>query len=243
MKRHLDSGMAAGDAARLVIAMNGNSAQPAERRIAGVVLHGSEGEQLRKALYAFDDAAAQTAFDRLLSHYDVESVLSDVVLSELRELGYRWAAGDTSIAEEHFVSNFFRGRLLGLARGWDRGSGRRAFLACPEDEYHDLPLLAFGVVLHRLGWRITYFGASTPIHSLLGALELVQPDIVVLSAAISENFRRAAHDIADLAKRVPVLIAGGGATEDIASATGARKIDGDSVAAAHTVAQQAYVTA
>ena len=60
-----------------------------------------------------------------------------------------------------------RGRLAGLARGWGDGHGPRAIVACPPGELHDLPLLVFGIVLNRSGWRVDYFGASTPIDELI----------------------------------------------------------------------------
>src|SRR4030095_1165334 len=44
------------------------------------------------------------------------------VLPYRHELGERWASGDASVGQEHFASQLLRGRLLGLARGWDRGA-------------------------------------------------------------------------------------------------------------------------
>jgi hypothetical protein len=38
--------------------------------------------------------------------------------------------------DEHFASGFIHSRLLGFARGWDRGLGQRALLACAPDERH-----------------------------------------------------------------------------------------------------------
>jgi hypothetical protein len=57
-------------------------------------------------------------------------------------------------------------RLLGLARGWDRGAGPRALLACAPSEQHDLGLIALGVALRARGWRITYLGQDTPLETL-----------------------------------------------------------------------------
>ena len=45
------------------------------------------------------------------------------------------------------------------------GHGRSS--RCPPDELHDLPVLIFGIVLNRSGWRIDYFGASTPVDELV----------------------------------------------------------------------------
>ena len=86
---------------------------------------------LWSALDGFDDAGAQAAFDRLVATFSIEAVAATAVLPYLRTLGERWRNGDASVAQEHFATGVLRARLLGLARGWDRGAGPRALLACP----------------------------------------------------------------------------------------------------------------
>src|SRR6202008_4396315 len=94
--------------------------------------------------------------------FSVEAVLRDVILPYLRDLGDRWESGVISTAQEHFASFVLRGRLLGIARGFDVGLGPRALLACPEGERHDMALLCFGIGLRDHGWPIPYPGAGRP---------------------------------------------------------------------------------
>ena len=136
---------------------------------------------LQRALDQFDEGAAQAVLDRLLADFTLATTLRDVVLPYLQQLGERWELGEISIAQEHYASHVIRGRLSGLARGWD-GPGPRAILACPPDELHDLPLLIFGIVLNRNGWRVDYFGASTPVDELVGAAVRSRPNLIVLAA-------------------------------------------------------------
>ena len=122
-------------------------------------------EELRDALDELDGPAAEAVLDRLFADFTVETALRQVLVPYLGDLGDRWANGAIGVATEHFASNLLRARLAGLARGWGQGHGPCAVLACPPGERHDLPLLAFGVVLHRNGWRIIYLGADTPLRS------------------------------------------------------------------------------
>ena len=115
-------------------------------------------------------------------------MLEEAVLPYLRELGERWRRSEISVGHEHFASNLVRGRLLGLSRGWDRGVGPRALLACVEGEQHDLPLVAFGLLLRSHGWRICYLGASTPISSVVAAAQSLEPSAIVLSGTVSGAF-------------------------------------------------------
>src|SRR6476646_8103566 len=94
MRRHLADGLAAAEAAaRVSGAAPGPSTQPVE----------ALGE-LRAALAAFDEARAQAVLDDLLAATTIDTLLSDVVIPYLEELGRRWERGEASVAEEHFAS-------------------------------------------------------------------------------------------------------------------------------------------
>ena len=192
---------------------------------------------LRQALDAFDEPAAQAVLDRLLADLSVPAVLRDVVLPYLADLGERWQRGTASVAMEHFASNVIRGRLAGLARGWGSGHGPQALLACPPGELHDMALMVFGIVLHRNGWRIGYLGASTPVEELERAVDASHPGLVVLAATRTETLEPLRTELASLARRAPLALAGAGATAQIATAVGARLIAGDPVTEAERTGQ------
>src|SRR4051794_19353460 len=68
------------------------------------------------ALASSEEPRAKAVVDRLLAVATVDTLLGEVVLPYLHELGARWERGEASIAQEHFASGVLRGRLLGLAR-------------------------------------------------------------------------------------------------------------------------------
>jgi DNA-binding transcriptional MerR regulator len=235
MQAHLANGLSAAEAARAVLRENESAsvdhARPAEPYVAASTV--SElSVALRDALEAFDEPAAQAVLDRLVSDLSLTTVLRDVVLPYLAELGERWQRGMASVAQEHFASNIIRGRLAGLARGWGSGHGPRAVLACPPGELHDMALMIFGILLNRNGWRIDYLGASIPVEELERAIDATHPDLVVLAATVPGTLEPLQPKLAALAERAPLALAGAGATPRIASAVGARLMGGDLVAEA-----------
>jgi DNA-binding transcriptional MerR regulator len=231
MRDHMAGGLAASQAARL--ALGGEPAAPTVPPPATTL--DDAAANLATSLDLLDEQAANTVLDRLFSTYTVETILQEVVIPYLHRLGDRWAAGEVSVAHEHFASNLIRGRLLGLAQGWGQGRGPGAVLACLPGEQHELGLLAFGVALSRRGWRITYLGADSPIGAVADVAQSVLPAVVVLLSVDPGNFLDHAHEIADLAGRVQVLIAGAGATPEVAGLTHTRVLDTDPVSAAGTV--------
>jgi DNA-binding transcriptional MerR regulator len=191
--------------------------------------------RLEQAVDRFDEPDAHEALDQLLGAFSPEVVFRRVLLPYLRRLGERWATGEVTVGQEHFASGFIRGRLWAMARGWGQGPGPLAILACPPGEQHDLPLLFFGITLHRRGWRIAYLGPDTPLDTLATTASALSPDLVVLAATRPDALENGAGTITDLAARVPVAIAGAGASGDLAADLGARWLDQDSVEAAGTV--------
>ena len=240
MQVNLSAGLSAAEAAQAVLAEIDDIAAARPRRAVATQPDGVElaelSRSLREALDALDEPAAQAVLDRLLAELSVPTVLRDVVLPYLRELGSRWQDGTASVAQEHFASFVIRGRLAGLARGWGSGSGPRAALACPPLELHDLALMVFGIVLNRQGWRIDYLGTSTPIEELARAAETTRPDLVVLAASTADVVEPLRHELAGLAARFPLALAGAGVSAELAGAVGARRLTGDPVTEAEHLA-------
>ena len=234
MQSHLERGLSAAEAARLTL-----DEEAAGAPDAGTPALQRAARDLRAALDALDENTAQGALDRLLSGFSVETVLREVVLPYLRELGNRWERGDASVAQEHFASQVLRGRLLGLARGWDRGTGPRALLACAPGEHHDLGLIAFGLALRDRGWRITFLGPDTPLDTLADTVRALEPAAVVLAASTPERFEPGRDALPAIVRAATVWAAGAGATAGLAARTGMRLLDVDPLAAAERVAADA----
>jgi DNA-binding transcriptional MerR regulator len=206
MREHMTQGLAAREAAALAARET-----VADRAGAPAFDASSARAELGRATETFDEPRAQAVIDALLAVASLDAFLSEVVVPYLHDLGERWEREKVSVAHEHFASNLLRGRLLGLARGWGRGTGRRALLACPPSERHDLGLIAFGLALRERGWRIDYLGADTPTESIAEAARTIDPALLVLSAVNPDRFSPLAPLLADLAKRHRVAVAGAGA--------------------------------
>ena len=249
MQAYIAQGLSPAEAARAALdegplAVDGPADAPGDgpgNRIDGRGGLADAAAALDRALTEFDEPTAQAVLDRLFNLYTVETVLREVILPYLYDLGERWQTGTASVVQEHFASNVLRGRLAALARGWGHGQGPLAILACPPGELHDLPMLAFGIALNRNGWRIRYLGADTPIDDLIRTATTTRPDLVVLAATTSERFDEMARPVSQLARRIRLAIGGRGATPAWARRVGAILLDADPVTAAERLAEQISV--
>jgi MerR family transcriptional regulator, light-induced transcriptional regulator len=166
---------------------------------------------LRRVGCSLDDAGGRLG----LCVVTVETLLAEVVVPYLHDLGERWKRGEASVAQEHFASDVLRGRLLGLARGWGLGLGPVAVLACLPGERHDLGLIAFGLALGARGWRITFLGSDTPIETVREASQDVDASLVVLSAVTAERVRPLVDELRALAGEHKLALGGLAARDGI----------------------------
>lgn len=230
MQHHLAEGLAAAEAAALA------ARQAVDEEAARTALRPATiREELSEALDAFDEPRAQAILDRLLALATLDTVLSEVVVPYLRELGERWERGEVSVAQEHFASSVVRGRLLGLARGWGLGLGPTAVLAGLPGEQHDLGLIAFGLALRSRGWRIVYLGPDSPIDTVSEVSRRIEPSLVVLNAVSRERVRPVLPKLRALARRHAVALGGSAAEDDTLEKSGILALTGDPTAEAARV--------
>ena len=234
MLRHIQDGLPAAQAAELAIAARfsitlGTSTAATDDQAA------QARADMQAALERYDETTAEAALEKLFAAFTATTVIRDVFLPYLHQIGERWAQAHLSVAQEHFASAFIHSRLLGLARGWDRGLGPRALLACPAGEQHTFGLLAFGIALHQIGWRITYLGADTPIPIVAEAASSVQPRLTVIAAVTPTRLAPIMSDLRELSAQYSLALAGAGANQDLADRCQALHLGSDPITAARSI--------
>jgi DNA-binding transcriptional MerR regulator len=229
MRRGLDQGLSAAEAARAALA---------EARPSAGLLEDAAA-RLLAAIHGYDEAAVHAVLDESFAAFGLEAVLRELILPTLAQVGREWEQGMLGISQEHFASNLIRARLLSLARLWGRGSGPVALLACAPGEHHDISLLAFGLILRSHGWRILFLGADTPVATIAEAAQSTQPAVTVLASFDPARLEAESSAIRRLAKQFTLVLSGPGATEEISTRLRVPRLDGDLVTAAHDTARGA----
>ena len=168
--------------------------------------------ELFAALVDLDDGVALEVLQRERARLGLDGLVGDLVVPVMRQVGLGWERGEVSVAQEHLATQLVRSALDRMADGWGTGDGPQAWLACPPGELHDLPLLAYGLLLRERGWRVRFFGASTPLHDLRRSMRVHRPEVVVVSGDDPTRLR-ASRVALDLIAADAVLALGGRAAE------------------------------
>ena len=229
MKDALDEGLSAAEAAHRALRQERPTDAPLDDAAA----------RLLDAACRYDEATMHAVLDEALAGFALGTVLRELIVPVLREIGERWARGELEVAQEHFATHLIRERLLGLARLWGRGSGPLAVLACVPGERHDISMLTFGLLLRSHGWRIVFLGADTPVETLERAAESTRPQAVVVTAFDTSLLEAAAPGLRRIARTMPLAIAGPGASTDASARLRLDRLDGDLESAAADVAKRA----
>jgi DNA-binding transcriptional MerR regulator len=227
MKRALEDGFSAAEAARRARATE----RPPERAL------DDARDRLVAAARSYDEGAVHAILDEAFAGFSLETVLQELILPALREIGTEWQQGTLDIGQEHFASNLIRERLLATARLWGRGGGPLAILACAPGERHDIGLIAFGLVLRSQGWRILFLGADTPVPTLRHAVETTDPRLVVVASMDGALLEAQSTELRRLARSAPLVLSGTGASEELCARLHIDRLDGDLVAAAALVSR------
>lgn len=173
------------------------------------------------ALRAADVAGAyRVASSALEGGMSLAALYQRVVAPAMHELGRLWEEGAITTADEHLATGVTHRVLAALRppglldQGLERRPGRpRALLAAVQGEQHALGLRMAADLLEDRGYEVAYLGADVPTAALLQAVGTLSPDLVGLSATISESEGRleeAVEAVRSEHPQLPLLIGGQG---------------------------------
>ncbi|HKK38285.1 MAG TPA: MerR family transcriptional regulator [Cryomorphaceae bacterium] len=125
-------------------------------------------------------------FERILSNCTLrlgfEQTILNIVYPFFKKVGVLWQAGAINPAQEHFISNLIRQKLIVAIDGQGRNGkeGAKKFLLfLPEGELHELGLLFYNYLIQKSGHKVIYLGQSVPLADVLKVNEQNPADYIV----------------------------------------------------------------
>lgn len=145
-------------------------------------------QKLLQAAIDFNEAEFVTVLNQLTERIGFEKVIVDVCYPYLKRVGLLWDTNHVIPAQEHFSSYIIQNRIISETEKYAAGqSGSpEIILFCPENEYHELPLLYINYLLRKSGWKVLYLGANIKLPDLKEAAKL--PGINYLYLHLLTNF-------------------------------------------------------
>lgn len=214
MRRLCDEGMAAAEAARLLLARKSTPVVSVEGRAADDP-YNAIVESILDAVERFDDDVLEEQLRRVILLGSAGQIFVRVLAPVLITIGDRWHAGELSVAQEHYASQKLGAVLHDLIR---LSPGTHAsdcvVLGCFADEEHELGLLGFALRIAEWGTRPIFLGARTPPFAVRSAVVALSPKLVALSVSLTPPRTRARELLEEYAAAcdtVPWIVGGAGA--------------------------------
>jgi MerR family transcriptional regulator, light-induced transcriptional regulator len=143
----------------------------------------------------------------------IEVTVKEIIFPFLDRIGILWQTGHIMPAQEHFVSNIIRQKLIVAIDSIETHpvETSKALLFIPEGEHHELGLLFLCYLVKRKGMNVVYLGANVPMSDVQSVIEMTHPKMAFIhltSACPNFNFDRLIHNIPKYMGDLPTVISG-----------------------------------
>ena len=141
-------------------------------------------ERLIAAMIELNELEFDHILTDLLTDKAFNVVVVDYIFPFLERIGVLWQTGAISPAQEHFISNVIRNRIIVATDKLPVPSTYKSpnfILFLREAELHELGLLFCNYLLKKSGFKTIYLGQSVPLPDLIKVQEEYQANFLVTS--------------------------------------------------------------
>jgi DNA-binding transcriptional MerR regulator len=130
----------------------------------------SQIENLVIAMIDLDEDKFERLLSKVIMQMGFESTVTHIIYPFFDKVGLLWQTGSISPAQEHFVSNLIRQKLIVAIDGLMpvASQDHKTFLLfLPENELHEIGLLFYEYLICKKGHKVIYLGQSVPFEDLM----------------------------------------------------------------------------
>lgn len=122
-------------------------------------------------------------FEKIMStnilQFGFENTMVNIIYPFLSRIGTLWVTGSIGPAQEHFITNLIRQKIIVAIDGQiikPNADSKKYILYTPEGEFHEIPLLFANFILRARHNQVIYLGQSMPFSELQFICQHHKPD-------------------------------------------------------------------
>lgn len=179
-------------------------------------------ESLTLAMIELNEARFEKVISRCTIQYGFEKMMENIIYPFLEKTGVMWMTNTIHPAQEHFMSNLIRQKLIVAIDGLPlshKMDAERFILFLPMREIHELSLLYLNYLLRQHGKQVIYLGTNIPTEDLLEICHQYGPSRLITVVSVfpaGANLVKYLNDLSDQVSPTQ-LIAGGIGVRKIAT--------------------------
>ncbi len=172
-------------------------------------------ESLLVAMLEMDEGKFANVLTNSIIKLGFESTVETILFPFLDRIGILWQAGTINPAQEHFISNLIRQKLIvaidNEMQNFIPKSDKTIVFFLPENELHEIGLLFYSLIARKEGYNVVYLGASVPVDDLKVVVNVRKADALFTSfvaAYKKEDLESIMQQISDALPAIPVCVMG-----------------------------------
>ena len=140
-------------------------------------------DKLLLSLVSLDEELFKETLANLLETEGLEKTFTDHLIPFLDRIGIMWLIGSVNPAQEHFMSNLIRQKIISEIDKQEIpvSTEKSVLMYLPEHEWHEMSLLFYHFLLRSKGIPTFYLGQSLPYESLVECIEKLKPNYILSS--------------------------------------------------------------
>jgi len=144
----------------------------------------SQIESLVVAMIDLDEAKFEKVFNTAVINLGFEEAILKIMYPFFEKIGLLWQIGTINPAQEHFISNLLRQKLIIAIDGivdTVNGDSKSYVLFLPEGEFHELGLIYYHYLLRKNHYKVYYLGETVPFDGLVEISKMKKIDYLLTS--------------------------------------------------------------
>ncbi|SEM03449.1 DNA-binding transcriptional regulator, MerR family [Chitinophaga rupis] len=163
-------------------------------------------ENLLLSMIELNEAQFNKTFHSAIMNRGFEKTVVSIIFPFFERIGLMWQTGTINPAQEHFISNIIRQKIIAATDALNvipAANAQTVLLFLPEGELHELGLLFYNYAFRARGYKAIYLGQSVPLESLQRITGICRPDLVVTAMINATQRKDYEHFTRLLAKAFP----------------------------------------
>lgn len=135
---------------------------------------------LTLSMLDLDEDRFEKIINSNISQFGFENTMINIIYPFLNRIGTLWVTASIGPAQEHFITNLIRQKLIVAIDGQrnPQATGKKYLLFLPEGEFHEISLLFANYIIRARSHKVIYLGQSLPFEELVFAYERHKPEFL-----------------------------------------------------------------
>ena len=142
---------------------------------------------LTKALIDADELLFNHVFETSVEQIGFEMTVEQLLFPFLVSIGTLWLAGTINPAQEHFISNLIRQKIV-VAIDQERirtaETLPRMLFYLPDGEFHEIGMLYYSYLARKANFEVVYLGSSVPFRDII-TMDEIRPFNILFTSFVT----------------------------------------------------------